>query len=178
MEDMEGWGTSDAPNTGYESETEINCPKLVNKVNKKTKKSGGFQSMGLSQPILNGIKRKGYQVPTPIQRKVSIAKILLSMSFILVYTYKKIKMIKCFIFQTIPIILEGKDVVAMARTGSGKSAAFLIPLFEKLKSHSAKTGIRALVISPTRELALQVRNFEINIYLTYSLFKFSDFKIC
>lgn len=55
--------------------------------------------------------------------------------------------------------MEGKDVVAMARTGSGKTAAFLIPMFEKLKTRSAKAGARALVFSPTRELALQVRIF-------------------
>ena len=55
-----------------------------------------------------------------------------------------------------PLILEGKDVVGMARTGSGKTACFLIPLFEKLQVHSVKTGARALILSPTRELALQV----------------------
>jgi Superfamily II DNA and RNA helicases len=44
----------------------------------------------------------------------------------------------------------------MARTGSGKTACFLIPLFEKLKTRVAKSGARALILSPTRELALQV----------------------
>lgn len=85
--------------------------------------------MGLSQAVLNGIHKKGYQVPTPIQRK------------------------------TIPLILDNKDVVAMARTGSGKTACFLLPLFEKLKCRTAKTGARALVISPTRELCLQTLRF-------------------
>lgn len=47
-------------------------------------------------------------------------------------------------------------MVAMARTGSGKTAAFIIPMFEKLKLRIAKSGARALVFSPTRELALQV----------------------
>lgn len=85
--------------------------------------------MGLSYPAFKGIMKKGYKIPTPIQRK------------------------------TIPMILDGKDVVAMARTGSGKTACFLIPMFEKLKAHSAKTGARALILSPTRELALQTLKF-------------------
>lgn len=86
--------------------------------------------MGLSQEIFHGIIKKGYKVPTPIQRK------------------------------TIPLILQGRDVVGMARTGSGKTAAFLIPLFQKLLSKGIgvgnSKGARALILSPTRELALQV----------------------
>lgn len=58
--------------------------------------------------ILKAISRKGFSVPTPIQRK------------------------------TIPLVLEGMDVVGMARTGSGKTAAFVIPMIEKLKAHSVK----------------------------------------
>ncbi|XP_062521033.1 ATP-dependent RNA helicase DDX54-like [Corticium candelabrum] len=97
--------------------------------NGKKKKSGGFQSMGLNYGVLKGVLRKGYKVPTPIQRK------------------------------TIPLILDGKDVVAMARTGSGKTAAFLLPMLERLKTHSAQVGCRALVLSPTRELAIQTLKF-------------------
>ena len=52
-----------------------------------------------------------------------------------------------------------QDVVAMARTGSGKTAAFLIPMFERLKARIAKSGARAIVLSPTRELALQTLRF-------------------
>lgn len=85
--------------------------------------------MGLSYPVLKGVTRRGYKIPTPIQRK------------------------------TIPLILEGRDVVAMAKTGSGKTACFLIPLFEKLKARSAKSGARALILSPTRELAIQTYRF-------------------
>ncbi|KAF8476918.1 P-loop containing nucleoside triphosphate hydrolase protein [Kalaharituber pfeilii] len=92
---------------------------------KGAKKGGGFQSMGLNHTLLKAIARKGFSVPTPIQRK------------------------------TIPLLLEGLDVVGMARTGSGKTAAFVIPMIEKLKTHSAKIGARALILSPSRELALQ-----------------------
>lgn len=56
------------------------------------------------------------------------------------------------------MILEGKDVVAMARTGSGKTAAFVVPMLEKLQEHSAK-GARAIILSPTRELAVQTLKF-------------------
>ncbi|XP_045622941.2 ATP-dependent RNA helicase DDX54 isoform X2 [Procambarus clarkii] len=128
-EELEGWGATDAPMDGYASEGELDTRKLMAKQNRKNKKSGGFQSMGLSNPLYRGVMKKGYKVPTPIQRK------------------------------TIPLILEGKDVVAMARTGSGKTACFLIPLFEKLQTHSAQTGARALILSPTRELALQTLKF-------------------
>lgn len=55
--------------------------------------------------------------------------------------------------------LEGRDLVAMARTGSGKTACFLIPMFEKLKVRSAKAGARGLILSPTRELATQTLKF-------------------
>ncbi|VDN97130.1 unnamed protein product [Rodentolepis nana] len=102
---------------------------LVQKANRKNKKrAGGFQAMGLSQPIFSGIAKKGYLAPTPIQRKA------------------------------IPVIMSGRDVVAMARTGSGKTAAFLIPLLERLKVHQ-DSGARALLLSPTRELAMQTLAF-------------------
>lgn len=90
-------------------------------------KSGGtaFQSMGLLPSLSKAISHKGFKIPTPIQRK------------------------------TIPLILEKRDVVGMARTGSGKTAAFVIPMIQHLKLHTAKTGARAVIMSPSRELALQ-----------------------
>ncbi|TSL28178.1 ATP-dependent RNA helicase DDX54 [Bagarius yarrelli] len=111
------------------SDVEPDTREMVRAQNKKKKKSGGFQSMGLSYPVYKGVMKKGYNVPTPIQRK------------------------------TIPVILDGKDVVAMARTGSGKTAAFLVPMFERLKGPQAQTGARALILTPTRELALQTMKF-------------------
>lgn len=120
LEDGESHGASDE-----EKETRT----LVTERNKKGKKSGGFQSMGLSSAVFKGVMRKGYRVPTPIQRKC------------------------------IPAVMDGKDVVAMARTGSGKTAAFLVPMFQHLKMHSAKIGARALILEPTRELATQTMKF-------------------
>lgn len=71
--------------------------------------------------------------------------------------------------QTVPVILDGKDVVAMARTGSGKTAAFLIPMFEKLKAPQAQTGARALILTPTRELALQTMKFTKEVLQSYRI---------
>ncbi|SLM40269.1 atp-dependent rna helicase dbp10 [Lasallia pustulata] len=99
--------------------------KASNLKGRTVKKGGGFQALGLNANLLKAITRKGFTVPTPIQRK------------------------------TIPLVLDSQDVVGMARTGSGKTAAFVIPMIEKLKAHSAKVGARALILSPSRELALQ-----------------------
>lgn len=93
--------------------------------NGKKKSAGSFAGMGLSKVICANIAKKGFRNPTPIQRK------------------------------TIPLVLEGRHVVGMARTGSGKTAAFVLPMIERLKVHSAKVGARAVILSPSRELALQ-----------------------
>lgn len=82
-------------------------------------------SKGLNANLLKAITKKGFSVPTPIQRKA------------------------------VPLILDRKDVVGMARTGSGKTAAFVIPMIERLRAHSARFGSRALILSPSRELAIQ-----------------------
>lgn len=87
-----------------------------------------FSSLGLSEPILRAIAEKGYSTPTPIQIKA------------------------------IPTALSGKDVMAAAQTGTGKTASFTLPLLQRLASGSKVKAnhIRALVLVPTRELAVQV----------------------
>lgn len=108
---------------------------------KKKAKPGSFETMGLSEPVLKSIRRMGYRLPTPIQRK------------------------------SLPLILQGLDVVGMARTGSGKTAAFVIPLIERLKSHAPLArGSRAVILSPTRELALQTHK------VVRDLGKFTDLR--
>jgi len=57
--------------------------------------------------------------------------------------------------KAIPVILDGFNIIAMARTGSGKTAAFVIPVVEKLKQHSKTVGARCVILSPTREIAMQ-----------------------
>jgi superfamily II DNA/RNA helicase len=59
---------------------------------------------------------------------------------------------------TIPVIMEGRDIIACAQTGTGKTAAFLIPVLHRIMSNEPKPGIRALIIVPTRELAIQIDN--------------------
>ena len=88
-----------------------------------------FTNLGLSEPLLKAIKEQGYDTPTPIQEKA------------------------------IPVVIEGKDVLAAAQTGTGKTAGFTLPLLERLSQkepHMHKKQIRALVLTPTRELAAQV----------------------
>ena len=83
----------------------------------------GFNDFGLTYQVLNNIKSKGYTTPTPIQD------------------------------QTIPIILRGQDVIGIANTGTGKTAAFLIPLIEKVFKNKHE---KVIIITPTRELAVQI----------------------
>jgi len=88
-----------------------------------------FDTLGLSAEILRAISEQGYNEPTPIQRNA------------------------------IPPILEGKDVMAGAQTGTGKTAGFTLPLLQLLSTASGSKGkrpVRALVLTPTRELAAQV----------------------
>jgi superfamily II DNA/RNA helicase len=85
-----------------------------------------FKDFGFDQSLMEGIEALGYQTPTPVQEKA------------------------------IPVLLEGHDLIASAQTGTGKTAAFLLPVIQKIV-HDPKPGItRALIIVPTRELALQI----------------------
>ena len=86
-----------------------------------------FNQLGLSAELLRAVEEQGYSVATPIQQKA------------------------------IPLVLEGKDVLAGAQTGTGKTAAFVLPMLQKLqKKADGPRRIRALILTPTRELAAQV----------------------
>lgn len=85
-----------------------------------------FSELGLAPAQLNVCESLGYKIPTPIQR------------------------------QAIPIVLSGRDVIGCAETGTGKTAAFLLPVIQRL-SESSRPGLRVLVLAPTRELALQIQ---------------------
>jgi ATP-dependent RNA helicase DDX27 len=101
----------------------------VKKGKKGAKLTGSFQSMSLSRPILRGLAAVGFTEPTPIQLK------------------------------TIPIAVAGKDLVGGAETGSGKTAAFLIPILERLLYRPKKVPTtRVAILMPTRELAVQCFN--------------------
>src|SRR5580765_5828466 len=84
----------------------------------------GFTKFGLSPTVIEGVKAMGYIEPTPIQ------------------------------LRTIPLILQRQDVIGSAQTGTGKTAAFALPILSLLQQHSAKP--RVLILEPTRELAAQV----------------------
>lgn len=87
-----------------------------------------FSTLALSEPILKAIDDLGYRTPTAIQK------------------------------QAIPVVLSGKDLIAAAQTGTGKTASFVLPLLERLSSGNKLRGkrIQALILTPTRELAVQV----------------------
>jgi ATP-dependent RNA helicase RhlE len=90
-----------------------------------------FDSLGLSAALLRGVAEQGYSEPTPIQARV------------------------------IPVVLEGRDVLAGAQTGTGKTAGFTLPMLQRLSAAAPNGGrrrIRALILTPTRELAAQVED--------------------
>lgn len=83
-----------------------------------------FKNLGINSDLINILKKSGIQTPTDIQK------------------------------ESIPFIKEGRDIIAEAQTGTGKTLAFLLPIFENISLNSK--GIQALIISPTRELAIQI----------------------
>jgi ATP-dependent RNA helicase DeaD len=83
-----------------------------------------FADLGLSEPLLKVLSEVGYEAPTPIQAK------------------------------TIPALLQGRDLIGQAQTGTGKTAAFALPMLQQLDP--GLSGVQALVLAPTRELAIQV----------------------
>lgn len=87
-----------------------------------------FESLGLSHNIIHSVKKLGYLKPFPIQE------------------------------QAIPVILQGKDLMGIAQTGSGKTACFVMPILEKLQNSEVKKdrNIQVLILVPTRELAIQI----------------------
>ena len=91
-----------------------------------------FQELSIIEPILKALKTKEYTIPTPIQE------------------------------ESIPVLLERKDILGSAQTGTGKTAAFAIPILQNLyldkQNKSSKRSIKALVLAPTRELALQIHD--------------------
>ncbi|MCH8534441.1 MAG: DEAD/DEAH box helicase [Flavobacteriaceae bacterium] len=106
-----------------------------------------FTDLNLATPILQALASQGYNSPTPIQE------------------------------QTIPSALEGKDILGCAQTGTGKTAAFAIPVIQQMIQHPIqKTGkrpIRSLILTPTRELAIQIaesfENYGANTQLKYKV---------
>jgi ATP-dependent RNA helicase RhlE len=92
----------------------------------------GFEQLGLIEPLLRAVTELGYQTPTPVQA------------------------------EAIPLVLEGRDLMAGAQTGTGKTAAFALPILQKMaplastSASPARHPVRALVLAPTRELAIQV----------------------
>lgn len=87
-----------------------------------------FKELNLIDPILNAVSKEGYTAPTPIQQ------------------------------QSIPHILSRKDLLGCAQTGTGKTAAFAIPILQLLSAGGKRGAIRSLILTPTRELALQIND--------------------
>lgn len=101
-----------------------------------------FAALGLGPKITRSVTQAGYTEPTPIQSKA------------------------------IPIVLQQKDLIGIAQTGTGKTAAFVLPILEMLSTHgsrSGRRGIRALVVAPTRELVVQIeenaRKYGANLHI-------------
>ena len=105
--------------------------------------TSSFSNLSLAEPLARAVAEMGYETMTPIQE------------------------------QAIPIVLEGKDVMGAAQTGTGKTAAFALPLLQRMMKHEnastspARHPVRALVLLPTRELAIQVAG-QVELYAKYT----------
>lgn len=98
-----------------------------------------FTDLGLAEPILRALKSEGYETPTPIQAKL------------------------------IPVMLKGRDIVGIAQTGTGKTAAFVLPLLNEIGASTTRPeprSCKALIVTPTRELAAQIAD-NITAYAKY-----------
>ncbi len=102
--------------------------KQEEKTNSVTQSDVSFEAMELTDEMMKALERAGYESPSPVQAGV------------------------------IPPALDGRDVMGQAQTGTGKTAAFTIPILEQLAPREEISSVQALVLVPTRELAVQVRN--------------------
>jgi ATP-dependent RNA helicase DDX54/DBP10 len=139
-DDVGGGSADDGEDDEEDDERVDSSDKAVGGGAKKKKSKGGFHALKLNDATMLGVRALGFKQPTPIQRKA------------------------------IPPALLGRNVVAMARTGSGKTAAFLIPVIERLKEHKPES--RCVVLSPTRELAQQ------SYKIAKTLGKRTDLRFC
>jgi len=85
-----------------------------------------FKDLGISESLLEGLSAMGFETPTPIQE------------------------------EAIPHILDGRDILAVAQTGTGKTAAFLLPTIDIISHTEVSNSIDTLILVPTRELAVQI----------------------
>lgn len=105
--------------------------------------TSSFSNLSLAEPLARAVAEMGYETMTPIQE------------------------------QAIPVVLQGKDVMGAAQTGTGKTAAFALPLLQRMMKHEnastspARHPVRALVLLPTRELAVQVAQ-QVELYAKYT----------
>ena len=105
--------------------------------------TSSFSNLSLAEPLARAVAEMGYETMTPIQE------------------------------QAIPVVLQGKDVMGAAQTGTGKTAAFALPLLQRMMKHEnastspARHPVRALVLLPTRELAIQVAE-QVKLYAKYT----------
>ena len=110
--------------TDEESDNGDNAADTAEEKAEEVKPENGFETLGLPDKVVEAVKRVGFEQPSPIQA------------------------------QTIPLLMEGRDVVGLAQTGTGKTAAFALPVLSQIDPK--KRHPQALVLAPTRELALQV----------------------